>query len=223
MKIEDVMQQPEGEGKQGLIQQATRGTPQQTLDQSTEQLPPEAVDGQTPQDGEVDPKDQEAYDRVVMGGIKALSDKKSNAAIMGLLKQQADNPPQALAEAASVIILQLDERSGGKIPEGVILPAAAEILEEVAEFAQKSKTFTVEQSVVDQATELMITRLAQEYGVDAAETQAFLDGADQQTKDMAEAKGKRAGGNAPAPAPAPAPAQPAGNPHNNPNGGASYG
>ena len=216
MKIEDVMQQPENEGQQGLIQQATQQAP--------EQAPQEGAEGLAPQEGEVPPQeagatpeDQEAYDRVVMAGIKVLSGKKSNASIMKMLEQQADDPAKALAEAASVIMLQLDDKAGGKIPEGVILPAAAEILEEVAEFAQKSGTFAVEQTVVDQATELMITRLAQEYGVDKAETQAFLDSADQQTKDMAEAKGKPAGN--PAPAPAPAPAQPAGNPNQNPNGG----
>ena len=87
-------------------------------------------------DGDVSPEEQDAYDKVIMAAMKVLfENEETNNTIIKQLKAGAKTPAKALADVATMLIVQLDQQSGGKIPETVILPASGEILEQVSDLA----------------------------------------------------------------------------------------
>lgn len=115
---------------------------------------------------EVTPELQEAYDRTVMGGMAVLFDDPMHDSVIKMLNSGADNPAKTLADVTAMIILQLDEKSGGEIPEDVILPAAEEILSQAAELAGNAKIFEVNDQVISVASEELVTQLAAHYDPD---------------------------------------------------------
>ena len=121
------------------------------------------------------PEDQEAYERTVLAGIKVLSDPKTNPKIMKMLKSEGE-PAKILASATTAIVTQLDEQSGGTVPEIVIMPAAGEILEQVAEFANESGVMKVDKMTQDKAAQLLVMELADTYEIDPEELQGLSEG-----------------------------------------------
>lgn len=124
------------------------------------------------------PQEQEAYDRVVMAGMKVIYDKTTHQGVMQMVAQQKDEPAKALAYATCLIVEQLDKQSGGKIPQTVILPAAAEIMGLIAELADAAGLFKADDRIMGQATQELIIDLAKKYGVDPADIQGLMQGMD---------------------------------------------
>lgn len=71
--------------------------------------------------------------KLEMAAKKVLYDEKSNAQVLESIKSGAANDPyRAVAQSAFVLMADLDQRSGGKIPPEDLIPAAMTIMEEVA-------------------------------------------------------------------------------------------
>ena len=123
------------------------------------------------------PEEQDAYERVVLAGVKALSDPASSPQIMQMLgNEQAGEPAERLAKTTSTIFSQLDEQSGGTIPEAVIINSAGEILENVAEFANEAGVMPVDKPTQDRAAQLLLIDLGNMYDFDPAEVQELSAG-----------------------------------------------
>jgi hypothetical protein len=121
--------------------------------------------------GDVTPQEQQAYEKVVLAGMKVLYDKSTHAGIVNMLR--SGDPAEAIANVVTTVMAQLDKKSGGKIPETVILPAAAEILEDTAQLAGKIG-IQVDERVTGQAMQRMVMGLAEEYGVTPEEVQEIM-------------------------------------------------
>ena len=127
------------------------------------------------------PEEQEAYDKVVMAGIKALSDPKTTPKVIAMLgNDDGGDPAKRLAATTSAIFGQLDEQSGGKIPEVVIIPAASELLENVAEFASESGAVAVDDAMVGRAAQFLIADIGEAYGFDEEDFAALSEGMSEQ-------------------------------------------
>ena len=127
-------------------------------------------------DGEqATPEEQKNYEKVVLAATKIIFDDKSRDQIMKSL-QSGQKPDEALATVASSIMLELDQKSGGKIPESVIFPAAMEVLDILGEVAEKSGAFQVQidEQIMTAASQQLVLALMKEYGVDQAEVQAMI-------------------------------------------------
>lgn len=150
---------------------------------------PEEATAETPEGDDYTPEEQDAIDRVVTAAGQVIyKDDKSHGSIMNMLKSGKDDPAQTLAQVTATIILQLDEKAGGNIPEEVILPASLEILTLVAELAEKSGAFTAGEDVQGQAVGGML-QIFQDKDLisdeDKAELQQILaehQGAQEQTQ-----------------------------------------
>lgn len=118
------------------------------------------------------PEQQEAYTKLVTAAIKAIYDDATHKGVVKMLG--SGDPPQALAQTTASIIQKLDEQSGGKIPQVVILPAAAEILGELAKLAETAKIFEADQRVTAQAMQRLVITLAEAYGADPAQLQSLI-------------------------------------------------
>jgi hypothetical protein len=147
--------------------------------QANQQVPVEGGAGVS-DPNEASSEDQDAYEQVVMTGMKVLFDEESTQKeIIEQLKAGGNNPAKSISDVSTMIITQLDKRSGGSIPETVILPAAAEILEQVSELAESADLFPVDEAVMAHAAQLMVVDLAEEYGVNQDEIQEMLNSTDQ--------------------------------------------
>jgi hypothetical protein len=157
----------------GLIQQGMQDSePTPPADES--QQPSQPQDAGQPQGNEATPEEQDAYDRVVAAAGEVLYDDKTNPDIMNMLKSKQDNPAQALADVTSMVVIQLDEQSGGKIPEVVILPVVEEILPMVAELANAAGIFKPDDRTMNLAAQQTLMELGEHYGVSEEDIQNLI-------------------------------------------------
>lgn len=121
-----------------------------------------------------DPEEQSAYERVVLAGMKIIYTKKVGDQIVTAMRSVKGDAARALATLAQTIILQVDKASNGTLPETVIIPAAAELLEHIAELVDAGGT-PVDDALLQRAGQQLVMGLAQEYGVEPEEVQALLN------------------------------------------------
>jgi hypothetical protein len=120
-----------------------------------------APDSRTPT-----PQEQEVYDRTVLAAGKILyEDDTTHKAIVQMLKQGAQDPAKAISDVVVMVMLKLDEQSKGTMPVEVILPAAAEVTDEVGQLANDAGIFKVDQGVLDKSAQAMIVQIGDKYGV----------------------------------------------------------
>jgi len=137
--------------------------------------PVEAGDPSQGGEEKATPEEQEALEKVVTAAMSILYDKQASGPIMEMLSARSDDPAQAIADASTKLLLGIDEQSGGTMPEVVILPAGAEIVPMVGEFARDSGVIpSVDENVVGRAGQLMIAAVSQEYGVSEEEIDDLL-------------------------------------------------
>lgn len=118
--------------------------------------------------------EQSQYERLVLAGSQILFSPETSPKIVKMMQTMADKPDQALAAVAVLIVTQLDEQSGGQIPEELILPPVAEFIEQAAELASNAKVFEVDEAVMNRAAQIAIEKLADQYGVSQEQIQALM-------------------------------------------------
>ncbi len=133
--------------------------------------------GQEP-DGGFEPassEDQDYYERVVMSGMRLIFENEATKnKIVDRLNADKDHPAKALADTASILMIQIDQKIKGAIPETVVLPAAVELLEQIAGLADSLKMFPIDDAVLNHAAQLMIQSLGEEYGVQPEDIEALM-------------------------------------------------
>jgi hypothetical protein len=123
------------------------------------------------------PQEQAAYEGVILAGIKILSDESTGPQIMSVLKSGSKDPAENLASATALIFSQIDEKSGGRVPEIVIAQATGVILDEVAEFATESGTMQIDKSTKDKASQYLWQELANMgFDIDPSDTIGLSSG-----------------------------------------------
>lgn len=156
----------------------------------------------------VSAKEQEDYDRTVNAALGVIYEDSMHKNIMQMLSSGKESPAKTLANVTAMIIQSLDEKSGGQIPETVILPAAEEILGEIAELAHKAKVFSVDESILSEAEDETSMQLMQVYDPQGEGAEEFLNSVD---KGEVEKVRQRVG-NASQPQPQPQPPTPGAQP-----------
>lgn len=159
------------------------------------------------------PQEQDAMDKVVLASLKVIYDQNTHQGIVDMLTQGKADPAKALADTTTLIITQVDKKSGGKVPELVILPAAADVLGELGNLATKAGIFQVDEKISGQAMQKTILGLAEQYGVAPEDVQALLqsmpkDQIQQMVQQQSAFNQGAPAQAAPAPAPMAPPAQP---------------
>lgn len=127
------------------------------------------------QDGEGEQATEEeeaAMSSLLNAAMAAIYSDQSHSKIMDTLKQ-GSRPDQALADVAVAIVMQLDQQSGGKVPETVILPGTMAILAMLAEVAQASGLFEADEQTLLAAGQQATLSLLREYGVNPQDVQAL--------------------------------------------------
>ncbi len=135
-------------------------------------VPAQAPAQTPPQARTADPKD--AYTRVVLAAGKVIYENDETAAGVLQMLQSQDDPAKALAYTVTAIMSQLNQKAGGKIPPGVVLPAAMEVLAMCVRVADAAGLFKVDDAVAKTAAQLIVAQLIREFRVPREEAQAFM-------------------------------------------------
>lgn len=131
---------------------------------------------------EASPEEQQALERVVMAASELLyagDDERGrpDKAIVEMVMAE-DQVSVGIGQAAAFMIQQLDRAANGQIPEVVIMPAGAEIVEMIAEMVAEQRLAEVDEQVVQEAGEVMVRQVGEAYGVSQEEIEQFLASVD---------------------------------------------
>ena len=144
----------------------------------------DTIGGEIPGSTPADPADQLEKDEIVTEAMDMLytEDGRFNAAVK-YLKEGANDPVSALSGLTSLIMGQLDDTRDNNIAAIVVLPAAMEVLSELAEIANNAGAFEVDEALVNAASQMATARLGEEYGVEPQDAEEMLQGLDPQMLD----------------------------------------
>lgn len=131
---------------------------------------------------------QEGYERVVTAAFEILYSDETNPNIMKMLETGATDPGNAAFEIAKLILTQLDDQSGGKIPLGVILHAADEISEQAGVLGEKAGYFEYGEKEHSLAMQRAFAYMKDTYEISDEEIQEFMASFSQEEIDAAQAE-----------------------------------
>lgn len=123
-----------------------------------------AAAGQAPQGKGAPPQVQDAYRRTVTAGMKVLYDDATHGQIMARLQAEADEPEKALADVGITVMAGLMEKSGGKIPTSVLIPAGIAVMTLASELAEAGGLFETTPESVQAASQSFIEAMVGRYG-----------------------------------------------------------
>jgi hypothetical protein len=136
---------------------------------------PEPAAADPAEESNVTPEEQDIYDRIGIGARALAYDEATHENVVKMLKEQAAQPAKALANTAMMLFSEVDQKSGGKIPEDMILRSAEGVLDEVIDLAEKTGTLAVDETIANKALQEMILLLGDKYDFDPAEIQAEIE------------------------------------------------
>lgn len=110
----------------------------------------------------LDPKMKEAYDKVVIAGLKALYSPQTRKVLLQGLAGEAP-PWQIAATEIAGLLKMLDEKSGGKMPKQVMGPAGITLMLDLLKFMDESGKAEVAEEDVTQGMKALQEILVGEY------------------------------------------------------------
>lgn len=167
------MQQPapgQSPGRPGLVAGAVRqatGAPPSA--------PPAPMAAETASGTEeATPEEQEAFERTKLAAEKILYTEKTGDELMKMVST-ANTPEDGIAEVASMVVLQVDEASGMRVPEQVILPVAQEVVADLVEMTNEAGIGEIDNATAQRIMSKVTTDLMEAYGTGEQEMTGFVN------------------------------------------------
>ena len=120
------------------------------------------------------PELQEAYERVVIAGMKVMFSKESHKLMLDELQKEGPLG-QKLGMGIAGLMLLLIKESNGTIPPEVIVPAGINLISRAADFIRKSKLEKITNADIGDAMEIMISTILQKFGVEPEQMAQMLN------------------------------------------------
>lgn len=142
-----------------------------------------------------DPQIQEAYDRTMAAFMTVIYDEAIQKDIIAAIQANKQNPAQAIAETAINILVELDSKSGGKIPSEVLIDAAMEGMELIAELGEAAGFYQFDEAMQAKTLQAMVAIAIERGIIEQSEIEALMaemDPAEMQT--MVQQQQQLAGG-----------------------------
>lgn len=110
------------------------------------------------------PQLQEAYERVVIAGMKVMFSKESHKLMLDELKKEGPIS-EKLGKSIAGLMLLLFKQSNNTMPPEVIIPAGVNLLTRAVDFIRKTNVEKITNADIGDAMELMITTILNTFGV----------------------------------------------------------
>ena len=120
------------------------------------------------------PEFQEAYERVVIAGMKVMFSKESHKLMLDELQKEGP-VGQKLGMGIAGLMLLLVKESNNTIPPEVIIPAGVNLLSRAADFIRKSEIEKITNADIGDAMEVMISTILQKFGVEPEQMAEMLN------------------------------------------------
>ena len=120
------------------------------------------------------PELQEAYERVVIAGMKVMFSKESHKLMLDELQKEGPMG-QKLGTGIAGLMLLLVKESNGTLPPEVIVPAGINLLTRAADFIRKSKIEKITNGDIGDAMEVFMSTILEKFGVDPAKMADMLN------------------------------------------------
>lgn len=140
-----------------------------------EELTPEAVS----ENIKMPPELQEAYDRVVLAGMKIMFTKDSHKLMLKEL-QKPGPVGQKLGQGIAGLMLILVKESNNSIPPAVLIPAGIQLMMQAVDFMRQTDMEKVTNQDIGDGMELMIMTLMEKFGASPEKVQQMLNQFDNQ-------------------------------------------
>jgi len=131
------------------------------------------------------PELQEAYDRVVIAGMKIMFSEESHKMMLQFMDEEGP-ADEKLGKGIAGLMLILFKESNETIPPQVIIPAAVQLLMRAAEFAKQSGMGEISNKDIAGGIELMIAIILEKFGVDPSQFKQMLDQYDETAVNAAQ-------------------------------------
>ncbi len=118
------------------------------------------------------PEEQDAVDRVVGAGSKIIYSEQGTQSILESLK--SGDPPESIARTAFNLMMSLDQKSKGTIPEDAMMPAAVKLLALIAELGSKGGAIQTDANTVPQAMQHLVALGIENGIIDPAEIEQMM-------------------------------------------------
>ena len=120
------------------------------------------------------PELQEAYERVVIAGMKVMFSKESHKLMLDEIQKEGPIG-QKLGMGIAGLMLLLVKESNNTIPPEVIIPAGVNLLSRAADFIRKSEIEKITNADIGNAMEVMISTILQKFGVEPEQMAEMLN------------------------------------------------
>lgn len=120
------------------------------------------------------PELQEAYERVVIAGMKVMFSKESHDFMLKQL-QQGGTLGEKLGKGVAGLLLVLFKQSNETMPPQVIIPAGVELVAQAADFLKEAGMEQPTNDDIGQGIEIMITTILQKFGVSPEQMQQMVN------------------------------------------------
>ena len=110
------------------------------------------------------PELQEAYERVVIAGMKVMFSKESHRAMLQEI-QKPGRMDERLGKGIAGLMLMLFKESNETMPPAVIIPAGVNLLMEAVDFLRKSGLAKPTNADIGGGIEIMMSIILEKFGV----------------------------------------------------------
>lgn len=135
-----------------------------------DELTPEAVN----QNIKMPPELQEAYERVVVAGMKIMFSKESHSAMLAEIKRPGPMG-QRLGKGIAGLMTLLFNESNDTMPPAVVIPAGINLLMQAVDFLRKTGLAKPTNAEIGEGIEIFITTILGKFGADPAKLQEALN------------------------------------------------
>lgn len=132
----------------------------------------------------VPPGLQEAYERVVIAGMKVMFSKESHQFMLKEIQGQGP-VAQKLGMGVAGLVLLLFKESNETIPPEVIIPAGVELIMQAVDFVRQTEMGEITNKDIGDAMEIMIQTVLEKFGVNPAQMEQMLNQYDNTNVDAA--------------------------------------
>lgn len=112
---------------------------------------------------DIPPDMQEAFERVVLAGMKVMFSKETHKMVLKAINGQGPMG-QRLGMNVAGLVLLLFKESNNTMPPQILIPAGMELLMQAADFMKKTKTGKIDNAVIGEAMQVMVDTILQKFG-----------------------------------------------------------